>query len=220
MRGDGTGPHTPRGGGRRVAHVAASLVVVAGLVVLGVTGYQLLWPAQPRVTSAGELSGAGETSWRGRTDTESLPRSRPTAVRVPAIDVDADLVGLSMGKDGVLDAPDTGSEAGWYDALATPGQRGTSVIAGHVDWSDGPAVFYDLGELAPGDAIEVARADGRTAVFTVHATRQYSKNDFPSDLVYGPSRAAELRLITCGGAFANGHYVDNIVVFAHLSAIR
>lgn len=218
MRGDGAAPDTPRRG-RRAAQVVASLAVVAGLVLLGITGYQQLWPAQPRVTSAGGLNGAGETSWRGNEST-SLPRSKPTSVRVPAIDVDADLVGLAMGRDGVLDAPATGAEAGWYKALATPGQRGTSVIAGHVDWSDGPAVFYDLGELAPGDEIQVGRSDGRTAVFTVHATRQYAKNDFPSDLVYGPSRGSELRLITCGGAFANGHYVDNIVVFAHLSTVR
>lgn len=219
MRRGETVPDTPRGGGRRVARVVASLVVVAGLVLLGVTGYQYLWPKQPRVTSAGELNGAGSTAWRGD-DTESLPRSKPTSVRIPAIDVDADLVDLSMGRDGVLNAPTTGSVAGWYEALVTPGQRGTSVIAGHVDWSDGPAVFYDLGELEPGDRITVARSDGRTAVFAVHATRQYAKNEFPSDLVYGPSEGAELRLITCGGAFAGGHYVDNIVVFAHLAEVR
>lgn len=34
--------------------------------------------------------------------------------------------------------------------------------------------------------------------------------------VYGPTPDAELRLITCGGAFdsATGHYLSNIVVYA------
>jgi hypothetical protein len=38
--------------------------------------------------------------------------------------------------------------------------------------------------------------------------------------VYGDTKGrAELRLITCGGAFdqSTGHYVDNIVAFAHLT---
>ncbi len=36
--------------------------------------------------------------------------------------------------------------------------------------------------------------------------------------VYGNTHRAELRLITCGGSFdqKSGHYVDNVVVFAHL----
>jgi hypothetical protein len=43
-----------------------------------------------------------------------------------------------------------------------------------------------------------------------------AKAAFPSKLVYGAVNDAELRLITCGGAFdfATGHYVDNIIVFA------
>jgi hypothetical protein len=36
--------------------------------------------------------------------------------------------------------------------------------------------------------------------------------------VYGKAGYPSLRLITCGGPFdqATGHYVDNIVVYAHL----
>jgi hypothetical protein len=37
--------------------------------------------------------------------------------------------------------------------------------------------------------------------------------------VYHSGSGAQLRLITCGGTFNHetGHYVDNIVVFAHLA---
>jgi hypothetical protein len=36
--------------------------------------------------------------------------------------------------------------------------------------------------------------------------------------VYGPVPDAELRLITCGGAFdfATGHYLSNVIVYATL----
>ncbi len=40
----------------------------------------------------------------------------------------------------------------------------------------------------------------------------------PTQLVYGNTNHAALRLITCGGSFdfSTGHYVDNVVVFATL----
>jgi hypothetical protein len=45
---------------------------------------------------------------------------------------------------------------------------------------------------------------------------RYPKDAFPEAEVYGPAVGAELRLITCGGAFdrTTGHYVDNIVAYA------
>lgn len=206
-------------GGRRWPGVVAVVALVTvGAVLLAVAGYQWLHPTGPQAAALGELSGSGQTTWN-RPAFAALDRSTPTALSVPAIHVKSALVRLRMA-DGVLEMPKTGGVAGWYRGSPTPGQNGAAVIAGHVDWTDGPAVFYQLGRLRPGNHAYVKRADGRIAVFTVHAIRQYAKNSFPSALVYGDAPGPELRLITCGGAFVNGHYVDNIVVFAHLSAVR
>ncbi len=65
----------------------------------------------------------------------------------------------------------------------------------------------------------VGRADGTTARFVVDRVERYPKDAFPTVAVYGDTtQRAELRLITCGGAFdtATGHYVDNVVAYAHL----
>lgn len=80
----------------------------------------------------------------------------------------------------------------------------------------GPEVFFRLPELRPGDPIYVRRSDGSTVEFLVTAVQSYLKARFPTEAVYGPSPDAELRLITCGGAFdpAASHYLSNIVVFA------
>jgi hypothetical protein len=45
-----------------------------------------------------------------------------------------------------------------------------------------------------------------------------SKTAFPTQAVYGNTSYSSLRLVTCGGPFddAAGHYLDNIVVYAHL----
>jgi hypothetical protein len=52
--------------------------------------------------------------------------------------------------------------------------------------------------------------------------KEYSKKSFPTDEVYGNTDGPQLRLITCGGEFnrATGHYVDNLVAYGHLTALR
>ena len=112
--------------------------------------------------------------------------------------------------------------AAWYKYSATPGQIGSSVIEGHVDSAQGPAVFFRLGALRPGNVIEVTLADGVTAVFRVTGVREYAKARFPARTIYGTADFAALRLITCGGAFdyATGHYLSSTVVFASLASSR
>ncbi|MEU3724018.1 class F sortase [Streptomyces sp. NPDC031705] len=149
-----------------------------------------------------------------------LPGSPPVRIRIPSIRVDAPLMGLGLDRDGGLEVPPPARRdlAGWYRDGTTPGATGTAVIVGHVDHASGPAVFYHLGALHRGAGIEVARADGRTAVFTVHAVEVHDAGDFPDRRVYGPSPRAELRVITCGGAFSpRTGYQGNVVVFAHLT---
>jgi sortase (surface protein transpeptidase) len=92
------------------------------------------------------------------------------------------------------------------------------VIAGHVDSYHGPAVFYWLRDLKPGDKVYVSRADGTIAVFSVTRVQQYPKAAFPTSVVYGPAPDAELRLITCGGTFdsTTGHYLSNVIAYATL----
>jgi len=89
-----------------------------------------------------------------------------------------------------------------------------------VDSLQGPAVFYRLGALRPGNHIDVTLADGITAVFRVTGVREYAKDKFPSKTIYGPANYAALRVITCGGAFdyATGHYLSSVVVFASLAS--
>jgi hypothetical protein len=73
-----------------------------------------------------------------------------------------------------------------------------------------------------GDQVTVTRTDGKTAVFTVTRVARFSKSRFPTRAVYGPIDHAGLRLITCGGTYdaARHSYLDNVVVFARLEAVR
>ena len=108
--------------------------------------------------------------------------------------------------------------AGWYDLGPAPGQVGSAIIVGHVDWSGHAGVFYRLRDLKPGAQINVTRADGSVAVFRVSSIQEFPKTAFPTTLVYGNTAYAGLRLVTCGGAFNSKlhSYDDDIVAFAEL----
>jgi sortase (surface protein transpeptidase) len=145
----------------------------------------------------------------------------PVSVSVPSVAINAPLVRLGLNPDHTLEVPRDFNVAGWYVYRPIPGDRGPSVIAGHVDSKRGPAVFYRLKDVKPGAAVSVRRSDGSVATFRVTALEEHSKNAFPTARVYGPTPGRELRLITCGGAFnrSTGHYEDNIIVFATLTKI-
>jgi sortase (surface protein transpeptidase) len=224
-------------GGRRglVATVAVAVFTASGATAIVLAVAAQKHAPQPPASAAGSLGPAAvsptpsESSAAGSSPAPAakvvgpvLPRSKPVSIDIPAIGVHSTLQYLGLTAQRTLQVPAPGphyNEAAWYKYSPTPGSLGPAVISGHVDSAaQGPSVFYNLGDMRPGDNVLVTRADGLVAVFRVDGVRRYPKSHFPTLLVYGNTDHAALRLITCGGAFdsATGHYVDNIVVFASL----
>jgi hypothetical protein len=145
--------------------------------------------------------------------------ARPERIRIPVIGVKSRLEELGQNANGTIEVPEDWDVAGWFGGGARPGQRGPAVILGHVDSRSGPAVFYRLRELTPGDKISIDQRDGRTATFIVDRTERRPKTRFPTTDVYFPTLRPVLRLVTCGGSFdeSSGHYRDNVIVFASLA---
>jgi sortase (surface protein transpeptidase) len=145
----------------------------------------------------------------------------PVRLSVPAIGVSASVISLGENPDGTAAVPPltTPQLTSWFADGPAPGQAGPAAIFGHVDTAAGPAIFFRLGDLVPGDTVSITRADGSVAAFTVYRVAEYAKDAFPTMTVYGDTPDAELRLITCGGDFdpASGSYLDNIVVYARLT---
>ena len=148
----------------------------------------------------------------------SAPPGDPLAVRIPSIGVVATLVRLGTNADGTLEVPGY-HDAGWYTGASRPGNPGPAVIAAHVDSRSGPAVFYRLKELKPGDVVHVDYSVG-TVSFEVRESQSFAKSRFPTAQVYGPTDAPELRLVTCDGAFdrTTRSYTSNLVVWANAAA--
>jgi sortase (surface protein transpeptidase) len=208
-------------------------VVVLSLVAIGAAGCAGGRPAVERASHATPPSSraavAGATSPPAAGPTRPtevvdfpvgswrpLPLSASVRVEIPAIGVSSTLVRLGLNGDGTMQVPGDYQVAGWFTGGPQPGQLGPAVIAGHVDSRTGPAVFYRLRDLRPGDEVRVVRADRRVVRFRVDSSASYPKRSLPAEEIYGATTAPVLRLITCAGTFdqAQRSYRDNLVVSA------
>ena len=216
-------PVTTTGSGARRTHVRSRVasVMLLAAVVLVLAGVTLA--LRPTADSAPvddrEVVGVLPTlvEYKPVSVAEIAPEAPPPRrMRVDRLGIESDLVGLEVQGDGTLEVPDDYDTAGWHRAGTAPGDVGPAVVVGHVDSHEGPAVFYRLRELQPGDRVTIDRVDGSVVVFEVYGQETVPKDAFPTERVYGPTDGPELRLVTCGGRFDEQarRYTDNVVVYA------
>ena len=222
---------SPRRTGPRVwtaLAVALAIVAVVALAV-AVTGQQQA-PQPPATAATVEqetpVAAPAPGAPAAPVDAESTGTvAAPVSMAIPSIGVRSDLLRLGVNGDGTVEVPPLApdDQAGWYQRGPAPGAVGPAVVLGHVDSAEwGPGVFFDLGALRPGDEVTVTRENGSAAVFAVDRVERHRKDDFPTIEVYGNTDDAQLRLITCGGAFDPDarSYEDNVVAFASLVGTR
>ena len=167
-------------------------------------------PVQPAGPVARVAPGAGS----GRP--AALPP--PVRLRLPRLDIDAPVLPVSVGPDGLLGVPDNPRQLGWWSGSDRPGMpSGNLVIDGHVDSAAlGLGALFRLREARPGDDVLLTNAAGWSTRYTVVARRSYPKATLPAAEVFATDVGPRLVLLTCGGSFdqATRHYADNVVVYA------
>ena len=186
--------------------------------VAGLTTPPITTPPAPPMTSvAPPLSPLSSLlDDRGSAIPEELePRVRPTALVIRDIDVLHPVRDVGLEDDGELEVPDE-TEIGWYRYGASPGRAGATVLAAHVTWNRSVGPFFRLGDLEPGERIEVALDDGTTRIYEVIERTMYDKDGLPRERIWRTTGPETLVLITCGGDFNPDirRYRQNIVVYA------
>lgn len=207
-----------------MGRLTAAVAIAAGSVAAGMLAWNLSHSPPPSLSAVTVPSGV--TTARpalASGSREEAPESRPARILIPAEGVDAPVVAAGNGPGGVMAMPPLQNHnlAAWYDHSVTPGRPGTSLIAGHVDSWAAPSVFFRIRFLRRGDTIRVVLADGQAAVFTVDGVQVAAKIAFPAAQALAATPYPSLRLVTCGGPFDKntGEYLDNIIVYAHLSTV-
>ncbi|CAN5523734.1 hypothetical protein BH18ACT1_BH18ACT1_12880 [soil metagenome] len=141
---------------------------------------------------------------------------RPTGIAIPGIQLIAPVLPVGVKDDLQLDVPPDAGSVVWYEHGSTPGGRGSSVLAGHVDYDGVAGAFYDLRWLELGERFQVTYEDGTSRPFEVVGSKQFDKTNLPTSELFTDDGDPTVVLITCGGEFDEGQrsYSDNLVVYA------
>lgn len=145
----------------------------------------------------------------------------PVSITIPSVSVASVLVRLGLEEDRTVEVPEDADLAGWYELGTSPGQPGSAVILGHVDSTEGPAVFHRLHDLVPGSQVLVTLGDGTVETFEVSRLETIPNASFPAERVYaGTPDRPTLNIVTCGGDYDadRGGYQSNVIVYTeHVS---
>jgi LPXTG-site transpeptidase (sortase) family protein len=190
-----------------------SIIVMAlGIAALAAAGALFALSATGIIGNGGLRSGPGTVTGFGdvltpipSTPIPTLPTPSNAPINrlvIPDAKVDARVISLSLGADGVMPSPDNAWDVAWYDFSARPGAGSNAVFSGHVDYHDvGPAVFWNLRDLQAGDLIEVRLEDGTVYDYSVGALNCMPVEEAPINQIVGPTQSEVVTLITCCGTF-------------------
>ena len=144
------------------------------------------------------------------------------SLSIPSIGVGASIFSRTIGEDGQMGNPAGPTDVVWYDFAANgwtglggaPGQSGGNVVlAGHVDYIRyGPAVFWSIRDLQPGDIVTVNTGNG--VINYAVQWGQWAAPDQDFTAFVAQTGQESVTLVTCIGSFSGGHYSNRYIVRA------
>lgn len=140
----------------------------------------------------------------------------PVRLKIPNIRVNAAIRSVGLTPDGSMGVPKIPSDAAWYMLGPKPGEKGSAVIAGHINWWYGAiGVFAHLKTLKPGDKIIVQDDRGVSTSFIVRKSRMYGIKEDASDVFRSYDGKSHLNLVTCAGVWdrVSKLYSKRLVIF-------
>lgn len=166
----------------------------------------------PEAFAAPQASRSQASLSRGGTQ-----KSVPVRLLVDDVGLDAPLDPTGVRKDGLMEIPDDGDRAGWYQYGPSPGAgSGSVVLAGHVDTSEGLGSMAALRDVDLGVVVRVEMSDGSTSRYEIVGRETIEKDDLPTAEIFDRGGPERLTMITCGGPWRSeaSSYRDNVVVVA------
>lgn len=153
-------------------------------------------------------------------DSYKVPAHEPRKIEIPSIGVSGCIQKVGVDEKNAIAVPTNIHVAGWYINSPLPGEKGVSVIDGHVLGQYDDAIFAGLKNVKAGDMIRIEFGDSSKKEFLVEDSHSYPVNEV-MDHLFSPLEGidSQLTLITCGGTFdrTSQTYDQRIIVRAKLS---
>ncbi len=136
-------------------------------------------------------------------------------LKIPSLSVDAPIVAVHIEDNGVLGVPADPSEIGWWADGPIPGsERGTSILASHVNTADrGPGALRGIEELEQGDQV-IVEGWAEPMTFEVDLVVRFARGEVPAG-AFDQRLAGRLAIVSCSDLDEEtGQYRDNLFVYA------
>lgn len=172
------------------------------------------------IPSAPGFSDSAKTSKQHMTAIEKQVKGiMPVRLKIPTIGLNSVVEPVGVLQNGQMGVPTKYDRVGILTPWTKPGEKGNAVMAGHFDHYTGPAVFYGLRKLKPGDDIYVSNRSGTELRFRVSQVESYETAKAPLEQIFNQSGdIPQLNLITCAGKFKKKtqEHSRRLVVFSKL----
>ena len=147
--------------------------------------------------------------------------SEPKKLKIGSIEVDAFVQKVGVDQNKQIAVPTNIFLTGWFDQSQKPGERGLSIIDGHLDGrtTGSKAVFWRLGEMKKDQVVEVVFGNNSTRKFSVMTVETVPTQKAAAILFsQDPKVESQLNLITCTGTYDKSakSYSERIIVTAKL----
>ncbi len=143
-----------------------------------------------------------------------VPADQPKKILISSIGVDGFIQKVGESNNKEIGTPSNVNYAGWFVGSAKPGDKGLSIIVGHVSARYGSALFAKLGSLQQGDEVTVQFGDDSVRKFKVVDKEELPKAQAADFLLaQRDDIASQLNLITCEGVFdTSSHQYNNRLI--------
>lgn len=146
----------------------------------------------------------------------------PKKIVIPSIGVDAYLQNVGVDQKHEVAVPNNIHLAGWFVDSVRPGDKGLSIIDGHINGVSHNGVFDQLAAVHSGETYTIEFGDDSRRQFKIVSVDEVDLDQAASVLFsQKPSITRQLNLITCGGEWDQDKRLYNkriIVVSEALSA--
>lgn len=209
-------PHT-----RKRALVFFVVVVALALISYGSYNLYQWWQRSHTKVAASEDFDVSEPSENPLSVNDPAPftyeANQPKTIDISALGVSAYIQKVGLRKNNSIGVPSNIHLAGWFSQSARPGEKGLSIIDGHVQGTYNPGIFKDLAKLKKDDIITITFGDDSQKVFSVVSVATVPLEKASDVLLsHDPKITNELHLVTCAGSYAEKlkTYNERVIVVA------
>ncbi len=193
----------------RKGRIILLIVVIAALLIGAVISFIVLRPVANEIPHdvARVITYSTDTpdeekpdngyDWKGAAND-------PKKITIPSLGVDGYMQNVGVDQNKEVAVPNNVHLAGWFVDSVRPGDKGLSIIDGHVDLRSGhaDAIFQHLGNIKKDAEVTVTFGDDNVKKFKVVRVQDVPLSEAIDALFSSiPSVTNQLNLITCSGDY-------------------